>query len=229
MELTQAVPPATLQDFVLAEVHRQTCEAAIREKISGHIDKAVEDAIRSAFSYGDTRKKIEAVVQSALAIEGGLNMPSYSTMVLALLRQKLDDVVADHVAKRLDEEMTEILALAPKEVKLSDVVKAMVDELDMADRHGTYVTCIVEPSEYSAGAFHVYLDENEGKRKYECDATLFVSDGKLTSLTIDKKDAKTTTRLGPIWGWKKMLFSAYCGASKMIVDESFVSTGVGDF
>lgn len=224
-----AAPPATLQDFVLAEVHRQTSEAAIREKITGHIDKAVEDAIKSAFSYGDTRKKIESVVQGALAIEGGLNMPSYSTMVLALLRQKLNDVVADHVAKRLDEEMSEILELAPKEVKLSKVVEQMIEGLEMADRYGSSVTCIIEPSEYAEDVFHVYLDEEEDKAKYQCDVQMFVSNGQLKNLTVDKKDAKTSLRMGPMWGWKTMLFSAYCGASKFIVDEDHVSTGVGDF
>lgn len=229
METATAASPATLQDFVLAEVHRQTSETAIREKISGHIDKAVEDAIKSAFSYGDTRKKIESVVQGALAIEGGLDVPSYSTMVLALLRQKLDDVVADHVAKRLDEEMTEILALAPKEVKLSQVVEQMIDGLEMADRHGSYVTCIVEPSEYSEDVFHVYLDEDQDKRKFDCAVRLFVAAGKLSSLTVDGKDAKTSVRMGPMWAWQKMIFSAYCGASKFIVDEDHVSTNVGDF
>lgn len=218
-----------LTDFIAAEVLRLAGEEALRGKISDHIEKLIAEAIRSAFQWGDVNKQITKAVQDALAIEGPLNLPSFGNTVMALLRQKLDETVNQHIAARLDEEMTQILLLAPKEVKLSEVVKQMIADLDQHDRYGTHVTCIVEQSETVTGYFHVYLDEEEGKTKYACDTRLATdSEGRIYSLVMDQKDAKTTLRMGA-YGWKKPIFTAYCCGSRFVIDEDFVSTGVGDF
>lgn len=222
-------PATSLSDFIVAEVHRRTSEEALRDKIGVNLNKLIEEAVRAAFSWGDLNKQITKAVEHALAIEGRLDLPSFGNTVMALLRQKLDETVNQHIAARLDAEMTEILSLAPKEVKLSEVVKQMIADLDPDDRYGTDVTCIVEESTAVAGYFNVYLDEEDGKAKYSCDTRLQIdSEGRIFNLVMDQKDAKTTLRMGA-YGWKKPIFTAYCCGSKFIVDDQHVSTNIGDF
>lgn len=218
-----------LADYIAAEVVRLASEDALRVRIGEHIAKTVDEAIRNAFHYGDANKQITKAVQEALAIEGRINLPSFGNTVMALLRQKLDETVNTHVAKCLDEEMSEILSLAPKEVKLSGVVKAMIADLDQHDRYGTYVTCIVEKSDVVAGYYSIYLDEEPDVAKYSCDTRIQVdSEGRIYALTMDRKDVKKTLHLGG-YGWRKPIFTAYCCRAPFIVDEEFVSTGIGDF
>lgn len=233
--MTEAIqtPPADLVDFIVAEVHRQTSEAALRDHVEKKIGAAVSSAVDGAFrSYGDVGKQIEKAVTNSLAIGDRLDVPAYGNMVMAVLRAKMDEVLGELVNERLAKEMSEILSLAPKEVKLSEVVKAMVAAIELSERYGTSVTCLVEESESVQGYFNIYLDPEDGKdkRRYECAVQLGVDrDGRIYSLSIDRKDAKTTVVMGAYDAFKKMVFAAYCSGSKFIVDEDFVSTNIGDF
>lgn len=224
-----AAAPQNLTDFILAEVHRQTSEEAIRSLIEQKIGSTIKAAVESAFrSFGDVGKQIEKAVTSALQIGDTLDVPSYGNMVMALLRVKMDEVLAPLVNERLGAEMAEILKLAPKEVKLSELVKTMIAECDRQDRWGSSVTCIVDESG-TPGYRWIYLDQDREKSKHSCEAQLGVDpDGKIYHLVIDRKDAKTTVVLGAYEAWKKQLFAAYCCGSKLIADEDFVDTGIGD-
>lgn len=223
-------PPVDLTSFIVAEVHRQTSEDALRQHVETQIAKAVKETVDRAFSYGDVRKQIDKVVIDALHIGSGLDVPSYGAMVMAVLRQKLDAQLHDLINNRLAVEMDDILQLAPKEVKLTGVIKAMIDDLDPHDRYGTCVTCIIEESEYSPGSHRIYLDQASNTRKYDCQTQLYVTDtGNIFHLKLDEKDVKNTVIVGKFYGYQKMVFQAYCCGSKFIIDDMEPSTGIGDF
>lgn len=229
---TAAAEPQNLTDFILAEVHRQTGEEAIRSLVEQKIGSTIKAAVESSFrSFGDVGKQIEKAVTNALQIVDPLDVPSYGNMVMAVLRAKMDEVLAPLVNERLAAEMTEILKLAPREVKLSELVETMIAECDRQDRWGSSVTCIVDESGSSLtpGYRWLYLDQEREKAKHSCEAQLGIDpDGKIYHLVIDRKDAKTTVVLGVYEAWKKQLFAAYCCGSKLIVDEDRVVTGIGD-
>lgn len=222
--------PTNLAEFILAEVHRQTSEDELRKIVEQKIGACVKEAVdRSMRSFGNVGQQIEKAVGKALEIGDQVDVPSYGNMVMAVLRAKMDEVLTPLVNGRLAAEMNDILKLAPKEVKLSDIVKLLVDDVDAQDRYGSSITCIVEDSQTVIGYQHIYLDPEMEKRKYECAVQLGVDPaGKIYSLTIERKDARTTVVLGEYDPYKKALFAAYCCGSKFIVDEEFISTGIGD-
>lgn len=224
-------PAANLNDFIVAEVHKQTSEPAIQALVEKKIAETVADAVkRSMESYGDVGKQIHKVVSTALDIGDRLDVPSYGNMVMAVLRKQMDEVLQPLVTEKLAKEMNDILGLAPKELKLTDVVKAMMSEIEVSDRYGTYATCLVEESENVSGYLRIAIDPEEKKRQYECALQLGVTTtGEIYSLSIDKKDAKTTVRMGYLPTYQKMVFAAYCCGSKFIVDNPEPDTGVGDF
>jgi hypothetical protein len=225
--------PTELTSFILAEVQRQTSEDALRKLVEKKIGESVASAVESSFrSYGDLRKQIEKAVNNSLQIGPNMDIPSFGVMVLSLLRQKLDERVNGLISDRLDAEMNEILSIAPKELKLSDLVEAIVKKAseDLSDRYGTSVTCIVEQNERYPDWYDIYLDEEEDKPKRDCEIQIsLISDGKIHSIKIDGKDPKTTIRMGAMWGYQKMIFGAYCCGSKFIVDTEYPSTGIGDY
>ncbi|CAN7300630.1 hypothetical protein LJR231_001527 [Phyllobacterium sp. LjRoot231] len=230
--------PSQLAEFIIAEVHRQTSEDKLRAHVEKKIGEAIEGAVNDAFrSYGSVNKQIEQVVQKALDIgQYKLDVPAYGNMVMALLRAKMDETLSGLINAKISEEMAEILSIAPKELKLSQVVETMVKyvEENSAGRYGASVTCLVEEaypdSSVLQGYLKVYLDEEERVQPKACAVQITVTpEGKFSSLTIEGMDAKTSIKLGPWRSWQKLIFAAYCSGSTFIVDEDHVSTNIGDY
>lgn len=228
---TQPSTPDNLADFIVAEVHKQTGEAALRTLVEKRIGEAVSEAVRRSMeTYGDIGKQIHKVVVASLDIGERLDVPAYGNMVMALLRVKMDEALQPLVTERLAKEMDDILSLAPKELKLTDVVKAMLEDIEIDDRHGTYATCLVEDSSTSKGYVSIELDPEEGKKKYSCALRFAITPtGEIYSLAVDGKDAKNTVRMGYLPAYQKMVFAAYCCGSKFIIDNDEPDTGIGDF
>lgn len=216
-----------LADAIIAEVHRQTSEDAIRKLVEEKIGVSVKSAVDNAFRWGDVGKQIEKAVTNSLAIGDRLDVPAYGNMVMAVLRSKMDEVLGTLVNERLAAEMTEILSLAPREVKLSTLVEVLVKQQLERERWGTSITCEVEDTDY--GGHWIYIDPDSGKKTRECELQIGVSsEGKIFYLVIDRKDAKHTVVFSDHDPYKKLVFAAYACGSKFIVDADHVVTGVGD-
>lgn len=227
--MSELTPPANLQDFILAEVHRQTSEEALRTRVQESIDKTIQEVVRRAMdTYGHVGKQISKAVEDALSIDGSLDIPSYSHMMMSLLRTKLDEHVSMFMADKLSADMEEILSIAPKEVRLSGIVEKLREQAK-DDSDGEYGRFTFIAEESSGGYFHFYLDRQEEDRKYNCE-TQFMTDkeGKIRSLSFGQRDVKSVTRFGPYYGYQKMIFLAYASGSKLILDVWHPSTKFGD-
>lgn len=230
--MTETAVATDFQLIVIAEIERQARSENIARLIEKKVDEVITESITSAFrSYGEVNKQIEAAIKDSLKIGDRLDLPAYGVMVMALLRQKLDERVNSLIADRLDAEINEILSIAPKELKFSELVEAIVLAAgeDMSERYGTSITCLVEEDE-RYGWLNVWLDKDDRIDKRDCEIRFTVSkDGGLLSCSLDNKDPKKTIRMGPMWGYQKMIFGAYCCGSKIIMDDLDPPTNVGDW
>jgi hypothetical protein len=222
--------PTNLADFIAAEVQKQSSADAVRELVGKKVAELVKSAIDSAFSWGDTRKQIEKAVTETLAIDRPLDLPTHGAMIMAILRQKIDDQVNGLIASKLSEEMDQILGMAPKEVTLTKLVDMMRESIDEGDRYGTSMTCIIKHSDSSDGYYWVYLDTEQKKSGYDCDLQFAVDKaGKIYSIKCDQKDPKTRIVMGYQEPYQKLALAAYCCGSKFILDEEHPSLGIGDY
>ncbi|AID18378.1 hypothetical protein PPF1_65 [Rhizobium phage vB_RleM_PPF1] len=222
----------TLASLVVAEVHRQTSEDAIRAMVDKKIASVVAETVDSAFRFGEIRKQIETAIKEALHLREPLDVPAYGTMVMALLRQKLDEHLGQLLNEKLAAEMEDILSIAPKEIKLTEVLEALFDDIDTHDRYGSHITCIIDDSSsrLTPGYYWIAIDPEARKEKYSCALRLGIDpNGKIYSLSVDQKDAAKTIIMGGMDKYQKLVFSAYCCGSKFIIDEFDPSTGIGDF
>lgn len=154
-----------------------------------------------------------------------------SIVIAEIERQARSENITRLIEKKVDEVITEILSIAPKELKFSELVEAMVSAAaeDLGSRYGSSVTCIIEEDE-CYGWLNVWLDKEHRTEKRDCEIRFTVSnDGGLLSCSLDNKDPKKTVRMGPMWGYQKMLFGAYCCGSKIIMDDLDPPTNVGDW
>ncbi|MBB3947095.1 hypothetical protein GGQ73_003059 [Rhizobium skierniewicense] len=215
--------PANLQDYILAEVTRKTSEEHIRTLIDKKIDEAIKGAVDDEFRYGgNLKKQMTAAVSEALSIGDRIDVPAYGVMVMALLRERLDANISEMLNAKLATEMQELLQIAPKELKFSDVIEKMTEHAkDMGDRPWGKIAVFVEESDYSAGCYHVGMDpDGDTLKRYNCETQFYVSsEGTISGLTLDRRDVGKVISVGAYWGYQKMIFSAYACGSKLIMDE----------
>ena len=212
---------------VAAKLDSEFVEKVVHERVSKLVTEAVDQALRN---YSDTGKLIEKAVADALRVDR-LDLPSYGHVVSAILKEQIDARVAELVAGRLAQDMQELLNLAPKEVKLSEIAKSMCDKHE-GESYGPVITVLVERTDY--GAAWVYLDEDthhEGHdAKRRCDHQLLVSsDGLISSATIHNRNIKDTTQFGRAYGLAQKLRAYVACGTKIILDEDNVVTSVGDY
>lgn len=192
-----------MKDFatIVHEAVDAACtEAKIREKVDARIEGLVEDVIRDQLrSYSDIGKAIETALKESLQVKN-LDLPSYGEMVTTLLRKQIEAAVSPVIAGQLATDMEGILGLAPKEIKLSELVEWMMQNSSRYEdgEHGDLVTCIVGDNSY--GSTWVYLDDREhySKRdKYLCRARFLVSrDGTIFSGSCDDREIGDKTSTG---------------------------------
>lgn len=222
--------PQNLHDMLVAEVAKQTSQEAVRALVEKNIADIIKRSVDSAFSWGDVKKSIEKAVEGALEIKAPLEIPSYSNMILGLLRGMIDDRLSDLINERIATDLEDILKLGKKEIKLSELVKALIDDQDKESRYHSNVTCIVVENEYTAGYHRIYLDPDENTAKYSCKLQISVdSEGTIYSLTIDGKDAKTRIHVGYMAGWKKQVFALFITGGKFVLDDTDPCTSIGDW
>ncbi|MCV9910224.1 hypothetical protein OIV19_21760 [Brucella sp. HL-2] len=219
-----------LHDMLVAEVAKQTSQEAVRALVEKNIAEIIKRSVDQAFQWGSVKKSIEKSIEDALEIKEPINIPSYSNMMLGLLRGMIDERLSDLINERLANDMEELLGLGTKELTLSGLVKQITDKADQEERRGESITCIVNESDYNAGCYHIYIDAKEDRRNFECELNFYATaEGKISSLSVDGKDAKTRIHVGYMEGWKKQVFALFITGGKFVVDNTDPCTAIGDW
>ena len=228
-KVAEAPGRSPLTDIVIDEVGRQTTDDAVRGLVATNVEKLIKHSVEHALrSYSDIGKQIEKQVQASLEI-GDLTIPSYSHMVAAVVRAKVDEHMDTMITEKLKIEMDEILGIGVGEVKLSEIVSGMVTRLEgESDRYGGSVTCDVEESKH--GSRWVRLDEGDNTGRHKCEVRALVKDdGTIFALYLDGVDMDKAVRLGSWKDYQRTLFALYCRGGKLIIDEDSVVTEIGDY
>jgi hypothetical protein len=133
----------------------------INDKIAATVKQAITDATRSYSNFGsDLEKKIAA----ALSL-GDLDLPSYNAQVCAMVMSQVDTHVTDLVNGRLKSDIADMLSIAPKTIKLSEIVTWMTEPVE-GEKYGEVVTCdlrdtLKERGDLWGPEWVLYLDEGE--------------------------------------------------------------------
>lgn len=213
---------------VAAKLNAEFVEKVVNERVGKLVSEAVDSALRS---YSPTGKLIEQAVSDALRVDR-LDLPSYGLMVAAILKEQIESRVSELVAGRLAKDMEELLSLAPKEIKLSQIAADMLKRHSDEGGYGPVITVIVERTEW--GSTWVYLDDNahrEGRGAHrECSHQMLVaSDGTIGSLSIHGRDVKDTKHLGSSYGLSQKLRAYLACGTVITIDEDDVVISVGDY
>lgn len=221
----------TLSALINAAIVARMTPEFVEKEINGRVDKLLVESIDAALRrYSDNGKLIEKAVENALRVDR-VDLPSYGAVVTAMLKEQIEACVAPVVAGRLARDMEELLGLAPKEIKLSQIAEDMIANGYHDTEYGPAITVEVEHTQY--GSAWVYLDDDrhiERRAQYEAKYRLLVGkDGELSSVTIDGKATTDTRHFGRAYGLEQKLRAYVACGTKIILDEDAVVTAVGDY
>lgn len=207
----------------------------VDKEVKSRVEKLITESIKNALcSYSDTGKLVQKAIEDALKVER-LDLPSYGMMVTDMLRAQIEATVHPILAGRLAEDMVELLKMAQKEVKLSEIAEEMVKaRREDGDYGPDLITCIVEETDY--GYQHVYLDPRNhftAREKWQCDYQLGIDkEGRIYSAKLSGVEYKTgkpnAYAIGRAYGWDQKFRAMVACNTKVIVDEMDVVTGWED-
>ncbi len=167
-------------------------------------------------------KALQAYVKESLQVDfRELDLLGYNAVVLAVVRQKLDNAIHQVGIEKLKKDMDELLGeTAPAEIKLSEL---LVEFKAWARRQQKYAikrsdVCTIHIGEREYGSRWIYLDPAKVE-KYQCKFRMLVrEDGEVSQWTLDGMDPKNALFLGPLYGFEKRMFQMYAAGTRLIID-----------
>ncbi|VVE29247.1 hypothetical protein PEP31012_03580 [Pandoraea eparura] len=215
-----------MQQAVNAAFANVIASGAIEKAIQERVTKTVNDLINDQISaHSDFGRQLRDHVKAALQVDfSHLGIPGYNDFLLKIIRGQVEAQLNSSVGKHVETQMTQLLAPAPAQIKLSELVAQFIKDNDES-HYGCscdgpeQITLVVEGSEIPRGYHRVYLDKEEGKSKYQCKVQLALTDeGEVYSITIDEEEVKKSLFVGPLYGFDLRIFQMHAAGTKIIVD-----------
>lgn len=137
--MSEAAPFANLiQDAIHAALNPEKI-GILAEK---HVERLVEEAVQESFhSWTGTGKAITELVKASLQVKD-LDLPSYGHVVSEIVRRAVEGRVAEVVSAKLAKDLDDLLNLAPKRIKLSELVAELLGPESEEQSHS--VSCDVD-------------------------------------------------------------------------------------
>lgn len=246
----QPQPPG-IDSLVRDAVLKTVTPEYINDKVQEHVDKLVEDGLREALSsYSPMGKSIKDAIGEALQVGDRLNIPSYGHVVGQMLERQLQARVSDVVAGKLAADMEKLLKLAPKRVKLSDLVAELLEgddglgevhcEVEWGEWSSAYLVISKEkPTRHSDADIRVLITLPKKHHEYESSE---VPEGPICSGHVNGSDLqkdvrfgygadhpRSRTRFGQWFGFEQKFLAMYACGTVIELDEDCVVTSRYDY
>lgn len=230
-----------MMDEALVELHEEgTVKDIIKKQITSTVESSIKDLLGS---WSPLSKALDKELKEQLQINlDKLDIPSYNELLAQAIKKQLDDAIYTKGLDDFNKRIGKIIGSEmPDEIKLSELVLKMAQEIDDLDdlSMDDYVemTLFVERSSYSENSYHIHMDPNEDKQSYECKYRLFISEGKLSSVTVNAKEkysadrhySKVSPRImmeGKMSRLEEELFKAYVHSIPIVVDDEKCETEI---
>lgn len=227
---------------------------AVKEIVESRINKTVHSAIDSALqSFSPFGRELEKKIQEALSLNN-LNLPQYNNIICGMVQEIVQANVSDLVSGRMKSDIEKMLKVAPKEIKLSEIVDEMRQGHEEDGGYGEVVTCFVDrddPTDRSWGPkWSVYLDDGESlsfSERKSATIQFSMSHGLISQSDEDDPEQIDTgtiyhvyDRSGSIsgtggfrkskqFGLVNRILALYAAGTIITVDDDDVVTSVGDY
>ncbi|MER2169896.1 MAG: hypothetical protein ABS938_04585 [Psychrobacillus psychrodurans] len=198
-------------------------EGYIEKIVKSQLEKTLKEIVEDSFrSYGDFGKTLKEEIKKQMDINlGKLDIPSYNQVIINTIKAELERSVHEEGAKKIQEQMQELLGTSQKEYKLSELIQKIVEqdcelnELDYDDYKE--ITVIVEDKYNSK---YIYIDPEEDISWYQCKYKLTLDDDMtVTRAEIGDKSFDNKVIMGGLYGADSIIFKMWTRGAKLIIDN----------
>lgn len=217
----------TIKEAVNAAIGNMVESGVVERAINVAVEKTVLGAISDQLrEYSDFGKAVNDAVKKALAIDvAHIDLPSYNTIILTLIRKHVAQLTDKSIAETLQKQLTALLAPAPAQIKISDLVAEFIkfntSQANACFCDGAYperITLQIEPTDHRIT--WIAFDKVNGKSRYECQVRFGVdSDGKIFGLALEGSDVSKSATLDR-YGFNRRMFQLYAAGTKIILDQN---------
>ncbi len=181
-----------IQEIVNSKIKAMIDENIIQKTIEDNVEKAINEAISNQFrSYGAITKQIEDGIEKGLQINlKDMPFEVYNQQMLVAVKTKMSNLFAAEASNKFMTEMDTLLAIAPKEIALTELVEQVAalwktEEPWDADDLDEYATVEVEQGKYSRKSYTLKMwKQKESNSRYSSHSNspvieLYIIDGKI--------------------------------------------------
>lgn len=186
-------------------------EKVVKERLEKTITGIVDDVFRE---YGEFGRKLKDYIENNLNVNlERLGLEGYNTLALAAIKEQLDQTITVQGIEKLKKTTEEILSDVKEIYNLSELIGILKSKslIEYDDR----ITLFIEKE----GIFtHIYMDNEEKYRKYDCDYQINLKEDKPYSIKLKGDEINTKKILGGFYGLDRELFKIYATGSKIKLD-----------
>ena len=214
-----------IQKVVNDQVSQMIKNGDIEKVIQEGVQKSIESAIRLQFeSYGSVTKQLNKAIEEGLKINvKDIPFESYTQQMGVAVKTKLGSLFAEQASSRFLSEIDSLLALAPTEITITELVNAIAsswktDEPWDADDLDEYATVEVKPWVHGgqlAYTLNMWKKLESYSGKNTADLQLFISDNKIR---IGHKQSYNPTCFSE---HEAYIFKLYSAGTIITVPEDF--------
>lgn len=219
-----------LNKMVVESLAKMEAEGTVAEIVEKQVASTVKSIVEDVFgSWSDFSKNLKTEVEKQINITfEQLDIAAYNTMVLNVIKEKVDEATHLQGVEKIKESLSEMLSDVQSEYKLSELISEMKEkalEYD-DDLYGTEIS--FHDDEDIRVLRFISFDPEEGKSKYECKYRISIDkEGKLNTVKVNDKEFKNNVIMGGLNGIEETLFKIYTHGSKLVVDEDEIEVEYG--
>lgn len=216
--------------MVIESLAKMEAEGTVTTIVEKQVASTVKSIVEGVFgTWSDFSKNLKTEVEKQININfEQLDIAAYNTMVLNVIKEKMDEATHLQGVEKLKESLNDMLSDVQSEYKLSELISQMKEkavEYD-DDLYGTGIS--FHDDEDVRVLRFISFDPEEGKSKYECKYRISIDkEGKLNTVKINDKEFKNNVIMGGLHGIEETLFKIYTHGSKLIVDEEEIEVEYG--
>lgn len=192
----------------------------IQPLLDGAITKALKDSLEEATGYRSEFRKL-LTQQLSEALPHGLrvhDVAKFQQMLNIAVSNAVEGANAAALRTALERVAQSVMPEVPARIKLSELLEQARSGFHKDDHERFYAR--FEPSQYSSGGGHLYLDSNPDTREtYRAEMRLaFTGDGTIYALKLDGHDITPKSTPAAVGDFDGLLLAMYCGRTTLDVD-----------
>jgi hypothetical protein len=198
-------------------------EGYVEKIVKTQLEKTIKEVVQDSLDrWSDFGKILKEEVKKQMDFNlSKLDIPSYNHVILNVIKQELERSVHEEGARKIQEQLQELLGTAKEEYTLSELLKEMAeDELELNELEYEEVKEITVHIENRYGSTYVSFDPEADKSEWSCKYRIVLDkDNTVRRVEIGDTSFDNKVIMGGLYGLSATLFKMWTRQAKLVIDD----------